>query len=286
MDDMHVVRTSVGEIVQKRLRVLKGPLVGCETRIRHVDRHKKLAMVRVGSSAAGEDFLLALPLEVPVKRDVETKAESAAETKTKAPRTEARAKDLPSIPLDPRDTSRHIRWYLATCLEGHEDAACAELRAAIPTPLITDAFVPRMEQQFKLHGEWKTETRVLLPGMFIVATGQIRRLTSKLFGTPLDVDLVRGADKWPAPIASDAQTFLGQVMDAQHVVCNSWSEIVDDELQVSVGPLKGLEHRVASFNRRRCYAMVRLRVGDDEYLLRMPLSIIARRETITGLRET
>lgn len=277
MDGSHIVRlswgeiVSTGEIIRKQLRVLKGPLVQCEHRIRRVDRRKKLAMVSVGSPTAGGTFMLALPLDVPVKR------EGTPESDTYA--ADHSADDLASIPLDTRDTSGRVRWYLATCAKGSEDIVCADLRARIPDPLIQDAFVPHMEQQYKYHGEWKIEDLVLLRGMFIVVTGEIRRLASKLVDMPSGVDLVRGPDKWPAPIALEAQSLMERVMDDSHMVRLSWGEIVDDELQVSSGSLKGLESRVASYNRGKRFATVRVRQGDNEHLLRLPIAITARRSS-------
>lgn len=270
MDNMHVIRMSTGDLKAKKLRVYRGPLVGHERRIRHIDRDKSLARVRVGASTTHEGFVLDLPLEVPAKYDDEP-------TQVSTHATERSAIDLAGIPFDARDTSGRTRWYIATCVDGQEHATCAELRANIPQGILTEAFVPRMEQQGKYHGEWKIEERVLLRGMFIVVTDQIRRLASKLVDMPSGVDLVRGPDKWPAPIAIETQEFLERLMDDEHVVRLSWSEIVDDELQIYNGPLTGLEHRVASYNRRKCYAKVHAREGDDEHVLYLPLAITARR---------
>lgn len=66
MDDSHVIRTSEAEIVAGKLRVYEGPLVGQERRVAKVNRHKRLASVRV--CGEGDDFSVLLPLGVPVRR--------------------------------------------------------------------------------------------------------------------------------------------------------------------------------------------------------------------------
>jgi hypothetical protein len=78
-------------------------------------------------------------------------------------------------------------------------------------------------------------------------------------------------------VAEEAVEFLNAVMDAGRVVRLSWAEIIADELRINDGPLKGYENRIASFNRGKCFAMVRVCESDDEHLLKLPLAITARR---------
>lgn len=66
VDSTGTVRGSVAEIVGGELRVLSGPLVGQESRVLKVDRHKRTALVAMGDGPKAPAEVLAL--DVPVKR--------------------------------------------------------------------------------------------------------------------------------------------------------------------------------------------------------------------------
>lgn len=64
-DASRVIRTSMGAIVGGELRVLDGPLVGQESRIRKVDRHRCVCWLAVGEGPGAH--LERAPLVVPSK---------------------------------------------------------------------------------------------------------------------------------------------------------------------------------------------------------------------------
>ena len=62
MDETHTVRASTGDISGGELRVTSGPLVGQESRVVKIDRHKRSCLVRI--SDRGEGFCERFALEV------------------------------------------------------------------------------------------------------------------------------------------------------------------------------------------------------------------------------
>lgn len=64
MDEGHVLRSSTAVIVDGVLRVVEGPLVGQEQRVRKVDRHRRRCEVSLGWDGA---FTEQMPLDVPFK---------------------------------------------------------------------------------------------------------------------------------------------------------------------------------------------------------------------------
>lgn len=65
LDDSRVLRISEGVIEADGLRVLRGPLRGHEGSIRRINRHKRMAFLRLGG--ADEEFLLRAALNIPQK---------------------------------------------------------------------------------------------------------------------------------------------------------------------------------------------------------------------------
>lgn len=66
LDAEHVLRSSTAVITDGQLRVQSGPLVGQETRMSKVDRHRRRCAVRV-CDGGGRDFTEVMPLDVPFK---------------------------------------------------------------------------------------------------------------------------------------------------------------------------------------------------------------------------
>lgn len=185
------------------------------------------------------------------------------------------------LPLGRKSPKGTLRWYLAACPPGREQATCEKTLAIIPSELLEEAFVPRMEMQKKFHGEWRTFVTSLLrvDGYFIVVTKDASGLSRALAKLTFPVQLVGAVGRGYAPISKDAQTFLGEAMDSSHIVRLSWGEIVDDELHVTSGPLLACEPRITRINRRKSLALVRLE-GDstgEEFTILMPLAIPTRR---------
>lgn len=64
MDSGYVLRGSVGRIEGGRLIVISGPLVGQESYVEKIDRHRRSCRVRVACSD-GTSFREVMALEVP-----------------------------------------------------------------------------------------------------------------------------------------------------------------------------------------------------------------------------
>lgn len=63
MDSRHVIRSSTAVIVDGRLHVTDGPLVGQESRVTKIDRHDRVCQVKV----LDDGFTERMPLDVPFK---------------------------------------------------------------------------------------------------------------------------------------------------------------------------------------------------------------------------
>lgn len=66
LDDDRIIRNSTAVIVDGELHVQDGPLIGQESRIRKIDRHRRQCMVDIADGGDGM-FSEFLPMEVPLK---------------------------------------------------------------------------------------------------------------------------------------------------------------------------------------------------------------------------
>ena len=170
-----------------------------------------------------------------------------------------------------------VRWYLVACPQGHESSTCAKVRQIVPQSLLADAFVPRVEHVSKRQGVWQTQVRNLFSGYFVAVTRDAAALDKALCGLSFAARLAGAMDGGFAPMAADVQQFLAASMDERHVIRRSEGEIVSDKLHIYAWPLAGQETRVATYNRRKCSARVRVCEGDEGFTLTLPLAIPVRR---------
>lgn len=184
-----------------------------------------------------------------------------------------------ALPLGRKVPRGRLRWYLAACPVGREEATCRLVKKAVSNELLQDAFVPRREWMKKFHGTWVVQKRDLFTGYFIVVTDDAKELSSAFSKLSFPVYMSGAVGRGFAPIDKDVQAFLELCMDEDHIIRKSEAEIVSDELHVLWGPLKGHESRVLSYNRSHLFARVRMGSGrgSDDFTLAFPLAIPVRR---------
>ncbi len=272
MDRDRTIRFSNATVGEQGLSVSAGPLVGHEDRIVDQDLRGHSVRVNVCTGTDGtEKFSLFMPVRVDHADAVPGSAKATAKHGDGLRRSQ-------SLPLTRRTPKGRLRWYLAECPEGHEEVLCEALHEAIPRTVLHDACVPKTEVLKKVHGEWVTTVREVFVGRFAVSTTDAAALNASLKQLGLPVRLAGDLGGGYAPIDDDAWRLLESCMDSTRTIRESRGEIVDNELRVWSGPLKGREALVARYARRKSLAFVN--VGEDalgSHSIVMPLAITVRR---------
>lgn len=182
------------------------------------------------------------------------------------------------LPLGRKVPRGRSRWYMAACPVGSEQSTCDKLRACVSADVLYDAFVPRAERIGKFSGVWVTRVVDLFRGYFVVVSSDSYGLAKQLGRLTFPVWLCGAVGRGFAPIDREAQTFLEQSMDMDHVVRCSEAVIVGDELRVYDGPLVGQEARITKLDRQKSFARVRVGgVADKPFTLSLPLAVPVRR---------
>lgn len=133
---------------------------------------------------------------------------------------------------------------------GHEAAAARRiLRVADGAAL--DAFALRRELMRREGGAWQVRRDVLFPGYVIVETRDPELLAERLQILTAPSALLRGAGDAVATLTDHEAALVRTLGGSAHTVGVSLGEIVSNRLNVTSGPLVGLEGLVTKINRHK-----------------------------------
>lgn len=153
---------------------------------------------------------------------------------------------------------------------GHEAAAARRIMRAAQGAAI-DVFCPQCELARREAGEWKVESRLLLPGYVLVRTSDAEALERAL-ATVGSVRLV-GEGGAPGALSAEEARAFAELGGEKHVLRMSLGTITDGVLHVSQGALVGREHLVRKIDRHRRMAWAELVPGRR---LRVGLEVVSK----------
>lgn len=178
------------------------------------------------------------------------------------------------LPLGRRSPRGRLRWYLASCEPGREQAVCDRVCRIVGEPALENAFVLRRERWAKFDGEWSKHLVTPFPGYIFILSRDATMLDAALRGLSFRVFLVgQQQDRSYAPLSEGACKWFESVTDSQHVLRSSTGVIVNDELHVLEGPLVGQEESVIKIDRHKRTCFVQVSCAEGVFTQVMPLDV-------------
>ena len=168
-------------------------------------------------------------------------------------------------------------WYAIWTSTGSESKLCSWIKDYISNNLYEKCFVPFVEQNRKVKGEWKTSKKPLFPGYLFVKTDEVRiecfsqKLKhSELFAVILSTD----GDFTPV---SDEETYLiDNAYSNDGTLGSSIGMIEGDKIKILSGPLIGLEGAIRHINRHKRTATIELNMFGRTSRINIGLEIISK----------
>ena len=194
----------------------------------------------------------------------------AAATATATQKLERPA--LAGMPVGRRTPRGKRRWYMIHAPR-RERSTCARLKHLIPAELLEDAFVLKKEYVRKRHGQWETLILPMYNDYIFVVTRDVialDKLLSKI--SPAD-RICKDNNHFYMPLAEEVQAWFEQMMDATHTIRTSTAYIVNGELEITAGPLKGQEDAIAKITRKHCTCDVAVFDGVSDFNVSVPLVV-------------
>lgn len=165
---------------------------------------------------------------------------------------------------------RKAAWYVIQVQTGRELAACEAILKACAnerevladgSPLVGECFAPRYSAQFKLHGEWHSEERLLLPGYVVAVTADPWRLMRLLRQVSGLTRLLTMGEAF-LPLSDDDRGWIERwTHEGDRTIPMSVAHKVGDKLVVTEGPLKGHEAMIVRIKRRQSLAELEIHAG-------------------------
>ena len=165
---------------------------------------------------------------------------------------------------------RGAGWYVIQVETGRERAACEAILRACDSvsehgrargALLQECFSPRYRTQFKLHGEWHDEERLLLPGYVVAVTADPWELARILHGVSGLTKILTMGETF-VPLSDDDRNWIERwTAKGDRVIPMSIAYKEGDKIVVAEGPLKGHEAMITQVKRRQNLAKLEIHVG-------------------------
>lgn len=140
-------------------------------------------------------------------------------------------------------------------LTGEEEKMKKLCLAHIKAPVLETCFAPQYEEMKRYHGKYHKEKKLLFPGYLILVTNHIYELISKL-GKIDGFKRVLGDKDCMVPLSNSEMAFLTKFGGTEHIVEMSIGMIVNDQVQITSGPMMGMEGCIRKIDRHKRTARI------------------------------
>jgi transcriptional antiterminator NusG len=170
-----------------------------------------------------------------------------------------------------------IMWYAIWTATGSERKLCSWIKDYIPESLYDDCFVPLVEQNRKVKGEWKTSIKPLFPGYLFIKTGgtNIRKIAQKLKRFEMFA-VILSTDGEFTPINKEETYLIDNAHENEGILGSSIGMIEGEKIKILSGPLIGLEGAIRYINRHKRTATIELEMFGRTSKVNIGLEIISK----------
>lgn len=167
-------------------------------------------------------------------------------------------------------------WYVVQVAGGKEEFTRRLVDRLVCPDVLDECFTPRYEVQKKIRGTWKTCYATLFPGYVIAATPDVWGLRSQLHAVP-EFTRVLPAGKSFVPLSRTERALIEALTSKKARTVEMSTGVVEgDRVKVASGPLRGREAWIASVDRRRGLAYLKVEMFGRTLTTKVGLNIVAR----------
>ena len=171
-------------------------------------------------------------------------------------------------------------WYVVQVQSGREDAMVAQIRQFVDERALEACFAPRWETQRKIHGQWKTVVRNLIPGYVMAVANDPVRLEQGLRRVPGFTKLLRSGEVL-APLSEDEVAWFETFMQREdHTVPLSTAVKEGDQVIITDGPLKLHQSKIVRIDRRKSTAYVQISILGRTKEVPVGLRVLAKKPDV------
>ena len=168
-------------------------------------------------------------------------------------------------------------WYAIWTATGSERKLCSWIKDYVPDSLYEDCFVPLIEQNRKVKGEWKTTKKPLFPGYLFIKTDEqdIRKIAQKIKRSELFA-VILSTDGEFTPVSDEEIYVIDCAYRNSGVLGSSIGMIEGDKITILSGPLIGMDGSIKKINRHKRTATIELNMFGRTSRINIGLEIISK----------
>lgn len=146
-------------------------------------------------------------------------------------------------------------WYAIQILTGAEKNTIQMCRILLDTDVLKQIYSPEIEVMKRYRGSWHRLNKPLFPGYLFMETEDVNKLFLMLKQIP-KLTKVLGTDMDFVPLQEAEVEMLDRLLDQEKVLRLSSGIVVGDQLEITAGPLMGMEGMVKKIDRHKRIAIL------------------------------
>lgn len=179
------------------------------------------------------------------------------------------------LPTECRELYVAPKWYVIQVTAGSEERMARLISRVVPDGVLQECFCPKFETETKVHGQYVSVTRLLLPGYLIAVTSDPRGVADGLRTLQEFCRVLMQGGAFQ-PLAKDEVEIIGRLTCTGHrVVPMSLGFKDGDEVVVTEGPLLGHEGRICGIDRRKSVAYLEFDICGRHVRVRIGLAVVS-----------
>lgn len=167
------------------------------------------------------------------------------------------------------------KWYVIQVNTGKEKSIQQQCLKTIDRADLSAVLIPTYSSQFKLKGEWKERRNMLFPGYVFLETDDIEYVMTRLSGIVGMTRMLRLGEA-VVPITDSEQKIIERLTGADGNAELSFGVMEGSRIEVTQGPLKGLESQIIKIDRHKRLAWIELHMFGRELTTKIGLEIVKK----------
>jgi transcriptional antiterminator NusG len=168
-------------------------------------------------------------------------------------------------------------WYVMQVRSGTEHKTLAKLISLANPQILEKGFVPLYEQKKRYQGQWHVEEKILFPGYVFLITDQIDNLVQELSRILGASNILKTGDEI-VPLSEQEVDLMQRMGRKEQKIEMSIGIIENDKVQITSGPLVGMEGLIKKINRHKRIAWLSLEMFGGATDFQVGLEIIKKVE--------
>lgn len=166
-------------------------------------------------------------------------------------------------------------WYVIQTGSAQEEKIKLECERLITGDALLRCVLPLYEEKIKYKGEWHLKKKKLFPGYLFMISDDLEKLNEELKKINGLTKILK-AGETVVPLKEDEILLIKKLIGEKDVMEMSEGLIVNDEVIILSGPLKGMESSIKKIDRHKRKVWISIEMFNREQLVEVGAEIVRK----------